>query len=171
MTPDVNVLVAAFRDDHVHHRTARAWLSGALESCSQGGTVEILPMVAAGFLRVVTNRRVFPRGPASPAEAVSFLRRIFAIPGVVMPSLGSEWGMFERLCVDLEVTGTAVSDAWIAAAVIAGGLHLVTFDTDFTRLLRPTQYTLLSRSVGIAESRPRDGVRKVRGKRRARRAA
>jgi predicted nucleic acid-binding protein len=27
VTPDVNVLVAAFRTDHPHHATARSWLS------------------------------------------------------------------------------------------------------------------------------------------------
>ncbi len=170
MTPDVNVLVAAFRDGHVHHRTARAWLSGALESCGRGGTVEILPMVAAGFLRVVTNRKMFPE-PDSPRDAAAFLKTLFDVPGVTMPHLGGEWRSFEKLCVDLDLAGNEIPDAWIAAAVSNRGFHLVTFDADFARLLRPTQYTLLSRMVGIAEPRARYRVRKARRRPKARRTA
>ncbi len=32
--PDVDVLVAAFRADHSHHETARAWLTKAQRDCS-----------------------------------------------------------------------------------------------------------------------------------------
>ena len=169
-TPDVNVLVAAFRPNHPQHRPARAWLTHALQACEGGGTVELLPMVAAGFLRLVTNRKVFPV-PAAPQQAVEFLRSITAVPGVSMPHLGTEWGNFEKLCVDLNLAGDDIPDAWIAAAVTAAGLHLVTFDTDFARLLRPTQYTLLSKAFGVAEPRPRYGARKPARRRRARKAA
>jgi len=69
-TPDVNVLVAAFRASHVHHRQARAWLTSALESCATGGNVELLPMVAAGFLRVATNRKVLGIAESRPRYGV-----------------------------------------------------------------------------------------------------
>ena len=163
MTPDVNVLVAAFRVDHSHHVPARTWLSRALEACATGGTLEILPMVAAAFVRLVTDARVF-RIPDSARDAHAFLRNLLAADGASMPHLGSEWNTFERLCIDLGVVGEDVPDAWIAAVVTADGLHLVTFDRDFTRLLRPTQYTLLSRTLGIAESRPKYGARKEIGR-------
>lgn len=142
MTPDVNVLVAASRSDHPHHRQALAWLTGALEACHAGGTVEILPMVAAGYLRLVTNRKVFPH-PTPIRSAIEFLRAVLRIPGACVPELGREWSMVEQLCLDLALSGNRVPDAWIAAAVSAGGYHLVTFDRDFRELLRPAQYTLL----------------------------
>lgn len=142
MTPDVNVLVAASRSDHPYHAQALTWLTGTLKACETGGTVELLPMVAAAFLRLVTNQKVFPQ-PMPPRDAVAFLRAILRVPGVSMPPLGQEWSGLERLCLDLALTGNRVPDAWIAAAVNAGGYHLVTFDRGFHDLLRPSEYTLL----------------------------
>ncbi|MGH8453966.1 MAG: TA system VapC family ribonuclease toxin [Nevskiales bacterium] len=153
MAPDVNVLIAAYREDHVHHPVARAWLAQSVAACATGGAIEILPMVGAGFLRLVTNRKIFPVGASSPDQAVAFLRSLLAVRGVVMPSLGPEWGLFEKLCVDLRVAGPAVTDAWIAAAVSAGGLHLVTFDESFRKLLRPSEFTLLRPGSRIAARR------------------
>jgi uncharacterized protein len=49
MVPDVNVLVASSRDDHVHHRPAKVWLDAAVQECLTGGSIELLPMVVAGF--------------------------------------------------------------------------------------------------------------------------
>ena len=59
MTPDVNVLVAASRSDHPHHPVAIRWLDDALDACALGQGLALLPMVAAGFLRLVTHPRVF----------------------------------------------------------------------------------------------------------------
>ena len=36
MTPDVNVLVAAFHADHPHHAVARGWLDAALQAMDNG---------------------------------------------------------------------------------------------------------------------------------------
>lgn len=142
MTPDVNVLLAASRTDHPHHAVAASWLEGALEACDAGATVEILPMVAAGFLRLVTHSKVF-RQPTPTADAVAFLKAVLQVPGAVIPEVGGEWPGLEARCLELVLTGNEIPDAWIAAAVDAGGYHLVTFDRDFRRLLRPSQYTLL----------------------------
>src|SRR5687768_5144242 len=141
MTPDVNVLVAASRSDHPHHKVALAWLNGALAACATGGTVEVLPMVAAGFLRLVTNPKVFTQ--PTPAAAIAFLRAVLLAQGAGMPDLGREWSTVERLCLDLELGGNRIPDAWIAAAVTVGGYHLVTFDRGFGDLLRSSEHTLL----------------------------
>ena len=71
MTPDINVLVAASRTDHPHHAMARDWLDAAIGACESGGSIELLPMVAAGFLRLVTNTRVFP-DPSPTKQAIGF---------------------------------------------------------------------------------------------------
>lgn len=143
MTPDVNLLVAASRADHPHHRPALAWLEGALDGCATGGTLEILPMVAASMLRLVTNPRIF-LVPTATADALAFLRAVLATPGVTMPELGREWPALETLCANHRLGGNAIPDAWIAAAVIVHGLHLVSFDSDFTKLLPRAQFTLLT---------------------------
>lgn len=161
MTPDVNVLVAAATPDHSHHREAHAWLAGALSACATGGSVEILPMVAAGFLRLVTNARIFPR-PLSARDGVAFLKAILGVPGATMPALGAEWARVERLCVDLGLAANDIPDAWIAAAVSVNGLHLVTFDAGFAQLLRPSEFTLLRKGVEVRERGARYAVRRVR---------
>lgn len=143
MTPDINVLVAASRSDHVHHETARSWLKGALDASEVGGTLEILPMVAAGFLRLVTNSKVFP-DPTPIADAIAFIDALLSVPGVEMPDLGREWPILRRSCLDGGLTGNDIPDAWIASAVRAMHGHLVTFDRGFARLLHKSELSLLA---------------------------
>lgn len=142
MTPDVNILVAASRSDHAHHAIAHGWLTNVLDECTRGGSVRILPMIAAGFLRLVTHPKVFP-DPTPIADALAFLDAVLSSPGVEMPEIGTEWPIFFQLCKELELTGNRVPDAWIAAAVTRDGFHLVTFDRGFKRLLRPSRRTIL----------------------------
>jgi hypothetical protein len=52
--------------------------------------------------------------------------------------------MLRQLCIEKNLTANDVPDAWVAAAVIQLGEHLVTFDADFRKLLRRTQVTVLS---------------------------
>ncbi len=143
MTPDINVVVAASRSDHPHHARARAWLDEAIVACDSGSSIEILPMVAAGFLRLVTNVKVFPE-PSPIKEAIAFMDALLAIPGVEMPDSGREWATLRRICLDGKLSGNAIPDAWIAAAVISTNSHLVTFDRGFTRLLGRRELTVLS---------------------------
>lgn len=142
MTPDVNVLVAAARADHPHHERAHAWLTGLLASTANGARLALLPMVAAGFVRVVTQRRVFPV-PTPTAEAVHFIRLLLDAGGATMARLGGEWTELADLCVDHKVAGGDVTDAWIAAAVRSNHEHLVTFDRGFRRYLRAGELTVL----------------------------
>jgi toxin-antitoxin system PIN domain toxin len=142
MTPDINVLVAASRADHPHHTIAREWLEEAIEACESGSSIEVLPMVAAGFLRLVTNSRVFP-DPSPIKEALAFIDALLAVPGVEMPESAREWPTLRRLCLDAKLAGNAIPDAWIAAAVKIMNGRLVTFDRDFTKLLGKGELLLL----------------------------
>lgn len=74
---------------------------------------------------------------------MAFLDALLAAPGVEMPALGTEWPILRQLCVEQKLTANAIPDAWLAAAVIQLGEHLVTFDADFKKLLRHTQVTVL----------------------------
>ena len=142
MTPDINILLAASRADHPHHQVAYSWLDRELDACATGGGLEILPMVAAGFLRMSTNARIFPLLMPTN-DALDFLRATLETSGVSMPDLGREWPILESLCATHQLAANAIPDACSAAAVMVNGLQLATFDQDFLSLLPRTQIELL----------------------------
>jgi toxin-antitoxin system PIN domain toxin len=143
MAPDVNVLIAASRSDHPHHKTAYACMDEAMAACAEGASLKLMPMVVASFLRLVTNSNIFNQ-PTPVEEAVGFLDALFAVPGVEMPGLGTGWPMLRQLCIEKKLAANDIPDAWIAAAVIQLGERLVTFDADFKKLLTRTQVTVLA---------------------------
>jgi hypothetical protein len=143
MTPDVNVLVAASRTDHPHHAVARGWLEAALGASGTGATFTLMPMVLTSFLRLVTSPKIFQQ--ATPIEdAVAFVDALLASPGVQVAPLGPEWSNLRQLCLDKQLGGNDVPDAWLSAAVAHLGEHLVSFDRDFRKLLARGQFTLLA---------------------------
>ena len=143
MTPDVNVLVAASRADHPHHAVARAWLEAALDASMAGAAFTLMPMVLASFFRLVTSPKIFHL--ATPIEdAVAFVDALLASPGVQLAPLGPEWPKLRQLCLDKQLGGNDLPDAWLSAAVIHLGEHLVSFDRDFRKLLARGQCTLLA---------------------------
>ena len=142
MTPDVNVLIAASRSDHPHHAVARAWLEEAVSASGDGAAFTLMPMVLASFLRLVTSPKIFQL--ATPIEdAVAFIDALMASPGVQVAPLGPEWAKLRQLCLDKQLGGNDVPDAWLSAAVAHLGEHLVSFDRDFRKLLARGQLTLL----------------------------
>jgi toxin-antitoxin system PIN domain toxin len=143
MVPDVNVLVAASRDDHPHHRIARSWLDAAMAACADGASLKLPPLVVASFLRLVTHPRIF-RTPTPMQEAIAFVDALLAVPGVDMPSAGAEWPLLSHLCLEKQLKSSSVPDAWLAATVMHLGEHLVTFDADFKKLLRRERLTVLA---------------------------
>lgn len=143
MTPDVNVLVAASRSDHPHHAAARTWLEKAMTDAGQGTPLKLQPMVIASFLRLVTHPKIFVH-PTPMPEALRFVDALLTAPGVERSTLGSEWPALRKLCADKSLAANDVPDAWLAAAVIYQGEHLVSFDIDFKRLLSRAQFTRLT---------------------------
>ena len=143
MTPDVNVLVAASRTDHPHHAVARAWLEDAVTASGAGAAFTLMPMVLASFLRLVTSPKIFQL--ATPIEdAVASVDALLASPGVQLAPLGPEWLKLRQLCLDKQLGGNDLPDAWLSAAVAHLGEHLVSFDRDFRKLLARSQFTLLA---------------------------
>ena len=142
MTPDVNVLVAASRSDHPHHKVALRWLEGAVAEAAAGRGLLLLPLVVASFLRLVTHPKVFV-APTPIADAVGFVDALMSLPGVRMPEIGAEWPRLRELCIEKKLSANDVPDAWLAAAVRELGDHLVTFDTGFRRLLGRSEFSLL----------------------------
>lgn len=143
MTPDVNLLVAAARSDHQHHAAARAWLSQSLTAAGSGAPLTLMPMVVASFLRLVTSPKIF-KSPASIDDALGFIDALLVCPGVHLSNLGPEWPILRRLCLDKQLSGNDLPDAWLAAATLHLGEHLATFDSDFKKLLTRSQLTVLA---------------------------
>ena len=67
--PDVNVLVALFDPEHVHHETAHAWFAPLQES---GWAT--CPLTENGFVRLVSNP-AYPGRRTTVGDAVERLRR------------------------------------------------------------------------------------------------
>jgi len=63
IVPDVNVLIYAFREDQPDHGRYREWLTAAFAADEP---VALPGHVFSGFMRVVTNPRVF--APATPPD-------------------------------------------------------------------------------------------------------
>ena len=150
MTPDVNVLIAAFRNEHPYHPKARDWL---LDACAQsaapvlgsgpsGGPLRLITHVMASFLRLVTNPRVFAT-PAQTQQAIVFLDALLDCPGVMVLDTPSTWPALRQLCLDKNLSANAIPDALIATAVVQNNELLTTFDRDFQRLLPSHQLKLL----------------------------
>ena len=147
MTPDVNVLVAASRSDHPHHAVARAWLEQTAVAAAAGSTLTLMPMVLASFLRLVTSPKIF-QSPTPVGNAVGFVDALLAAQGVQLATLGPEWPRLRQLCIDKQLSGNDLPDAWLAAATIHLGEHLVSFDRGLRKLIGRSQFTLLEATVG-----------------------
>ena len=142
MTPDVNVVVAASRTDHPHHAVARSWLEETIATAEAGASLTLMPMVLASFLRLVTSPKIFQL-PTPIADALAFVDALLDSPGVQLAPLGPEWSKLRQLCIGKQLSGNDLPDAWLSAAVVHLGEHLVSFDRDFRRLLGRGQFTLL----------------------------
>ena len=142
MTPDVNVLVAAFRPDHPHHGAARAWLDDAVIQAASGrASLTLLGKVVTGFLRVATHPKIF-RVIDPLQDLTDFVDSLLSCPGVRFQPHGATWPHLRQMCLTQQASGNLITDAWIAATVMQTGETLCTFDRDFARLL-PTEQLLL----------------------------
>ena len=117
-------------------------MNESVAACAEGANVSLMPMVVASYLRLVTNAKIFVQ-PTPVEQAMKFLDALLATPGVEMPSVGAEWPMLRQLCMEKKLSANSIPDAWLAAAVIQLGEHLVTFDAGFKKLLGRTQVTVL----------------------------
>ena len=92
---DVNVLVYAFRRDAKDHREYRGWLEDCVGSHQAYGLAE---SVLAGFLRVVTNPKVF-KEPSPLDSALRFTDELRNQANCVLVAPGRRhWEVFASLC-------------------------------------------------------------------------
>jgi toxin-antitoxin system PIN domain toxin len=128
--PDVNILVYAFRADLPEHKAHRTWLRATLDSESRFAVSEL---VMSGFLRVVTNARIFVR-PDPLGDALAFVDAIRSRPNCTVVRPGARhWPIFVRLCREANAKGPLVADAYHAALAIEAGCEWITTDRDYAR--------------------------------------
>ena len=127
-SPDVNVLVSAFREDATHHERCRRWLIGAALERDRVGLSEL---VLSGVLRVLTHPRIF-HPPTPSDDAIAFVDALLAQPGssTLRPGDG-HWRIFHGMAVTLGLTGNRLPDAYHAALAIEHGCEWVTLDRGF----------------------------------------
>jgi toxin-antitoxin system PIN domain toxin len=125
--PDVNILVALYRPDHIHHHSATEWWTSTDEPFT------VPDAVWSGFIRIATNRHIWV-GPASASEAWEFAHSVTeqSTHRAYPPSSGV-LVHFERLCREVNAHGSLLSDAYIGACAVAVGGTVVTFDRDFRK--------------------------------------
>ncbi|MGH2782066.1 MAG: type II toxin-antitoxin system VapC family toxin [Thermoleophilaceae bacterium] len=127
---DVNVVLAAHRDDHPHHASVRRWFDEMLA----GDERFAVPMLVwASFLRLATNRRIF-EVPTPRAEAFAFIEATCAQPLHLPIAPGPRHlALLRTLCDEADALGDLVGDAVIAAVAAEHSCEVVTLDRDFAR--------------------------------------
>ena len=125
---DVNLWVYAFRSDSPLHERAAAELDQGSRS---GDRFLFCPYVAASFLRLVTDPRIFAQ-PSRVEEAWGFVDALESRERAVRADMDAmTYGIFKHLCLVSRAAGTRVPDALFASLAIRHGATLVTADRSF----------------------------------------
>jgi uncharacterized protein len=140
--PDVNIVLAAARPDHVHHASAKAWWLSSLQDATTERPIRLLSVVVSGFVRIVTHPKIF-NVPSTIEAATTHIDALLALPNVDLIEVQPNWRAFRKLCIDKSLTGNAIPDAWIAATAMQLNEHVISFDKDFKKLLSRSQVTIL----------------------------
>lgn len=130
IVPDVNVLVFAYNQGALHHKTCRAWWE---ETLTQPRPVGLPWVTILGFVRVMTHRRIL-KTPMYPNDAISRVRAWLTLPGVQILTPGEFHAeIFFRLIEQVGTAGDLTTDAHLAALAIEYRGELASTNTDFAR--------------------------------------
>jgi toxin-antitoxin system PIN domain toxin len=130
LMPDVNILVYAHREDERTHAPYRQWLERTVDAV-QPFALSVL--VAVGFVRVVTNPRIYA-APTPLPLALATVEALASHPRcrLVAPGAGHLADVV-ALCRSTGVAGKLVAAAQHAAVAMAAGCTWVTRDRDFSQ--------------------------------------
>lgn len=127
--PDVNMLVYAHDDTNKYHETAATWLEDVLST----EQVFFSWHTICGFLRIVTNRRIFLT-PLSISQAISIVESWLEQENTHLISLEKKnWPLFSHMLIEGNAAGDLVMDAHLAAMAASCGATVASTDRDFTR--------------------------------------
>ncbi|MEI6386320.1 MAG: TA system VapC family ribonuclease toxin [Spirochaetota bacterium] len=136
--PDLNLLVYAYNTASPWHERARLWWEDSLNGAE---IVGLAPVVALGFVRLMSNPRVLVRPVRAAilldvvAEWLDTGRVKYVAPG--MRHVRIMRGLFEASAAG----STMTTDIHLAALAIEQGATIASNDTDFRRL---AGFTLLN---------------------------
>lgn len=130
---DSNLLLYAHNSAAEEHQKAKRWLEGVF---SGHEPVALSWFVILAFLRLTTNRKVFPH-PLSRAEArLAVSRWLERSQSVIIDPGENHWTILQQTMSVAKVSGPLVMDAHLAALAIEHGATLYTTDRDFARFPR-----------------------------------
>src|SRR5271165_2781022 len=127
---DVNLLVYAWDSTSPSHEAARTWIDAKL---SEPGRVGLPWESTLGFLRVVTNPRIF-KLPATIGRAWRQVEDWLNCENAWIPHAGAQHKVvLDGLLRNLGGGPNLIPDAHLAALAIEHGLTLCSSDGDFAR--------------------------------------
>ena len=130
---DVNVLVYAHREDLPEHPKYRRLLERLANDDQPLGLPDL---TLSGFVRVVSNRRIFSE-PTSADEAWRAVDALIAAPAAMQLLVGERhWGLFRQLAGDVDARGNDIADAYLAAYALEHNATLLSADRGFARFRR-----------------------------------
>jgi toxin-antitoxin system PIN domain toxin len=130
MLADVNVLIYAFRTEVPEHTICRRWLAAVINGEARFG---VSRLVLSAVVRITTNPRTY-RVPSTIDEALGFCDDLLNQPHCQIVEPGDRhWDIFKRLCIETNIRGPRVTDAWFAALAIEWGCEWITMDRDYAR--------------------------------------
>ena len=135
--PDINFWIALAFQSHEHHASANTWMeSVSRQSCC------FCRVTQMGFLRLSTNRKIFPQDALRMIEAWRAYDELLADFRVVFAEEPDDVELVWRSLTPSQVASTNVwSDAYLAAFAQAADFEVVTFDKGFA------QYTDLRQTI------------------------
>jgi toxin-antitoxin system PIN domain toxin len=127
---DVNIVLAAHREDHPDYPVASRWLAGLVNGGERFG---VPWLVWWSFLRLATNRRIFPV-PTPIDDALAFITAVRAQPQHIGVEAGiRHLDVLTETCAQGQASGDLLPDAALAALAFENGCEVVSFDRDFAR--------------------------------------
>lgn len=127
---DVNVLVYSVNNQAENHAHYKTWLENLGQSPETFGCSEF---VLSAFMRIVTNRKVFPN-PMTLDDALTVTEEIRTRSNCVIIAPGARhWSIFTNLCRKVNAKGNIVPDVYLAALAIESGSEWITTDRGFAR--------------------------------------
>ncbi len=128
--PDVNLLLFAVNSESPDHKQAVSWWKALVTGSEPVG---LLPVVVFAFVRLATNRKVFPR-PLSVTEAFDYIENWLEFPMVswMEPGMG-DLSVAKSLLLEAGTGAKLVTDAQIAAVAVRLKATVHSADADFGR--------------------------------------
>ena len=128
---DSNILLYAVIPVFPQHRSVKTWLDNAISYGDE--VIGITWQVAASFIRVGTNRRIFEE-PLEMSDVQAVLNDLFdhQMVSKVAPT-EDHWIIYSNLLTEMNLSGDIVMDARIAATAIEHKASVASCDKDFRR--------------------------------------